>query len=125
MNSLEIMKRHLGKEEEVELEDGEKILMAPLPAEFIPELLVIQLKLDRGEITKDVVQMIQTCIIESLKVINPCEGMTTEEYDKLLNSFASRYYFKLSQKMFDLNRGGMTEKDIENLEKIRQKTQKK
>jgi len=125
MNSLEIMRRHLGKESEITLEDGETVWMSPLPSEFMPDLLVVQLKLDKGEINKELVEMIQKLIIESLKVSTPRGDLKDDEYLKLISDFAGHYYFKLSQKLFELNRGGMTEKDIEDLEKIRQKTKTK
>lgn len=119
MTSLEVMKRHLGKNEEFDLGDGEKIMIAPLPAEFLPEYMVGQMGLASGRVAEEDIRLMTKCIIESLRVANPKDSVSSdEEYEKTLANFAARYYFKLLEKIGDINTGGITESDMKKMEKI-------
>jgi len=124
-NSLEIMKRHLGKPEELELDDGESILISPIPAEYMPEYLVAQMGMQSGSVTEEGVNAMQKCIIASLKEANPKDTTTSEkEYEELMTNFASQYFFLLMEKVSDMNRGGLTDKQLKKIARMQEGIEK-
>jgi hypothetical protein len=125
MNSLEIMKRHLGKPEEMELDNGEKILISPIPAEFMPEYLVAQMGMQGGSVTTEGISNMEKCIVESLKAANPKDAtMNQEEYEKVMRDFASQHFFLLMEKVSEMNRGGLTDKQLQKIAKMQEKVEK-
>jgi len=120
-SSLEIMKRHLGLPEEMELENGESIAISPLPAEFLPELLMAQAAMEKGEMSKEIIGQITLCITESLKPANPRGAMSEQEYVELIDTFTGNWFFPLMQKVFTMNRGGLTDKELDKVSKLKEK----
>jgi hypothetical protein len=129
MTGYEIMKRHQGTPEEVELEDGAKILFATLPGEYLPELLITQSALEKSskgkDIDKDTIVMLTTCIKACLKAANPKPiDVTDEEYEVTTNNFVSRYYFKFFEKLMTMNTCGVTAEDTTKINLIKEKLAK-
>jgi len=129
VNSYEIMKRHMGIAEEIDLGDGEKIMFAPLPAEYLPELLLAQSALEKSAKGKDIdrntIEMLTTCIIASLKAATPKPPeISEEEYSATISTFTARYYYKFFEKLMTMNTCGVTAEDATKINLIKEKIAK-
>lgn len=101
-----MMKRHLGKPVEVELEDGDILLMAPLKIMDIPDLMDVQSKIanvmgkeDKVLLSKDISQSLIGLIKKSIVLADP----KLETESQLVDDFIAKNFLTLMPKLFELN----------------------
>lgn len=115
MNSLEMMKRHLGKPVEIEVED-DKIMMAPLEVDDLPSLIELQSKLaatEGKEINKELASEGIELMVKSILNANPDAKNDVE----LVRKFVGSNFLKLIPALFKIN-SLLSGRDIKKAEKI-------
>lgn len=119
MNSLEIMRKHLGKDVEIELSGGDKIKMSPLLIEDIPELIEVQsgvvsnVKGDDILIEKEHVATLILLIKKSLIKAEP----ELKDNLKVVDAFVGRHIMELMPKLFELN-STASKKDVKRAKQL-------
>ena len=129
----EIMKRHLAKPREVELDNGDKITMSPLSVGDIPQLYEVQtnfaknMKFDEktGKVKGDMeIKLEQQDVTAMIDLIKKSIKKANSDVDsEVLDEFIASNFMKLMPHLFSINslESGRDRIKREKAEKIKQK----
>jgi hypothetical protein len=100
-----MMKRHLGKPAEIELDNGDTIMMAPLTIGDIPELINLQSEMVsategekvylKKEVTESAIDLIRKSILAADKSL--------EKDKEVVDGFIAVNFLQLMPKLFEIN----------------------